>query len=289
VLNRIREVRRSLGRAAQRQRGNAAGDSQVKALEDRISAAKAELVALDTEKAELLEKRRELQRVLGEREGRASQPLNRVEKTNGVPSFVHGVRLMQRIHRLAADPAHGHDGAGEVFASRERTEEFVHSHGVPLTTAPDPGPADRVVLVHAFHGTVGLVEVAAAGAVRHLDGDGRDLGEIRAAVPHGADIALPTSLTPLTEWAETLSAHISRPYAQVVWRQVDDHLFLDRIDVDPERVPVLTEEQDVRLGHLFDTGHARMLVQPFLAGALDNRVPGGTFDPDETDGTEDPT
>ncbi len=27
---------------------------------------------------------------------------------------MHGARLMQGIHRLAADPAHGHDGAGEL-------------------------------------------------------------------------------------------------------------------------------------------------------------------------------
>ena len=67
-------------------------------------------------------------------------------------------------------------------------------------------------------------------------------------------------------------------------------LALERLDVDPERVPVLTEDEDVRLGHLFDTGHARMLKQPYLAGALDNRVPGGVFDPDEPsdDGVREP-
>jgi hypothetical protein len=35
-----------------------------------------------------------------------------------------------------------------------------------------------------------------------------------------------------------------------------------------------------------------MLKQPYLVGALDNRVPGGTFDPDELDepsGTVAPT
>jgi uncharacterized small protein (DUF1192 family) len=283
VLNRIRDVQRSLERAVQRQRAAMTRDPEVREIEERIGAAQAELAALDARKAELLEQRRALQRVLGERVGRDSQPLNKVEKTNGVPSFVHGVRLFQRIHRLADDPAAGHDGAGAVFASSERTERFVHSHGVPLSTGPDLGPEDRVVIAHAFHGNVGLVEVATAGAARHVDGDGADLGEVRPAVPHDGSIGLPASLAELSTWAATLSDHISRPYVQVVWRQDGDRLVLDRIDVDPDRIPVLTEEEDVRLGRLFDTGHARMLKQPYLAGALDNRVPGGTFDPDEPD------
>ena len=284
MLGRIRDVRRSLERAVQRQRAATARDPRVKGLEERIGEAQAELAALDDRKAELLRQRRELQRVLGERAGRASQPLSRVEKTNGVPSFVHGVRLLQRIHRLAEDPAAGHDGAGAVFGSRERTEEFVRSHGVPPSTGSDPGPEDRVVVAHAFHGTVGLVEVRTGGAARHVDGDGADLGDVRQGMPHDGAIALPASLADVTAWAATLSDHVSRPYVQVVWRQDGDRLALDRLDVDPERVPVLTDEQDVRLGHLFDTGHARMLKQPYLAGALDNRVPGGTFDPTEDPG-----
>jgi uncharacterized small protein (DUF1192 family) len=292
VRKRIRDVQRSLGRAVQRQRAALTRDPEVKEIEERIGAAQAELATLDAQKADLLEQRRALQRVLGERVGRDSQPLSKVEKTNGVPSFVHGARLMQRIHRLADDPVSGHDGAGAVFASSERTEEFVRSHGVPLTTGADLGPEDRVVIAHAFHGTVGLVEVATAGAARHVDGDGADLGEVRPGIPHDGSIALPASLADLTAWAATLSDHVSRPYVQVVWRQDGDHLVLDRLDVDPDRVPVLTEEEDVRLGRLFDTGHARMLKQPYLVGALDNRVPGGTFDPDELDepsGTVAPT
>ena len=281
MLSRIRDVRRSLGRAVQRQRAATTRDPEARQLEERVEAAQAELDALDAQKAELLEQRRALQRVLGERAGRASQPLSRVEKTNGVPSFVHGARLMQRIHRLAEDPAAGHDGAGALFASRERTEEFVRSHGVPLTTGTDPGPEDRVVVAHAFHGAVGLVEVRSGGAGRHVDGDGADLGDVRPGLPHDASIPLPAALRDLTAWAGTLSDHVSRPYVQVVWRQDGDRLALEGLDVDPERLPVLTEEEDVRLGHLFDTGHARMLKQPYLAGALDNRVPGGTFDPDE--------
>jgi hypothetical protein len=279
VAHRIRDVRGSVLRAAQRLRAAVTRDPQMKRLETRIVAAQAEVAALDAQRAELLQQRRRLQRVLGERAGRASQPLGRVEKTNGVPSFVHGVRLMQRIHRLAEDPTAGHDGAGAVFASRGRTEEFVRWHGVPLATGPDPGPDDRVVIAHAFHGTVGLVEVGARGAARHVDGDGTDLGHIRPGLPHDEGIALPQHLAQLATWAATLSDHVSRPYVQVVWRQDGDRLVLERLDVDPERVPVLNEQQDVRLGHLFDVGHARMLKQPYLAGALDNRIPGGTFDP----------
>jgi hypothetical protein len=286
VLERFRDVRRSLGRVVQRQRVAATRDPRVRELEERVAAAQAELDALDAQKAELLERRRALQRVLGERAGRDIQPLSRVEKTNGVPSFVHAVRLFQRIHRLADDPAAGHDGAGAVFASRERTEEFVRSHGVPPATEPDPGPEDRIVVAHAFHGAVGLVEVGTGGAARHVDGDGADLGDIRPGLRHDGAIALPRSLPEITTWSATLSDHVSRPYVQVVWRQDGDRLVLDRLDVDPERVPVLVEEQDVRLGHLADTGHARMLKQPYLAGALENRVPGGVFDPEERTGAE---
>lgn len=283
MLSRIREVQRSLTGLRQRQRAAGARDPEVRSLEERVLTAQQELDALDARKAELLEQRRGLQRVMGRTIDRDSMPLSRVEKTNGTASFVAGVRMMQRIHRRAENPAHGFDGAGEVFASRERTEEFVRSHGVPLATEADPGPADRTVVVHAFHGNVGLVEVATGGSARHVDGDGTDLGEVRAAVPHDGSIALPGTLGRLVAWAGTLSAHVSRPYVQVAWRQDGDHLVLDRIDVDPDRIPVLTEEEDVRLGHLFDTGHARMLKQPYLAGALENRVPGGVFDPDEPD------
>ncbi len=287
MLERIRGVRRSVGRVVQRQRAATTRDPAAKELEEKILVAQTELDGLDAEKARLLEQRRELQRVLGERVGRKTQPLSRVEKTNGTPSFLAGVRMMQRIHRLADDPAAGHDGAGAVFASRERTEEFARSHGVPLATEPDPGPEDRVVIAHAFHGVVGLVEVRTGGRVRHVDGDGGALGDIRAAIPHDDTIEPPLSLRSVTASSATLSDHVSRPYVQVVWRQDGDRLALAALDVDPERVPVLVEEEDVRLGYLFDGGHARMLKQPYLAGALDNRVPGGTFDPAEPSDAED--
>jgi hypothetical protein len=281
VFSRIREVRRSLTTMRQRQRASGARDPEVKAVQERVLAAQQDLDALDARKAELLERRLALQRVLGRTIDRDTMPLSRVEKTNGTASFVAGVRMMQRIHRRAENPAHGLDGAGEVFATRERTEEFVRSHGVPLATGADPGPADRTVVVHAFHGSVGLVEVNSGGSARHVDGDGADLGDVRDAVPHDGSVGLPGTFGRLVAWAGTLSDHVSRPYVQIVWRQDGDHLVLDHIDVDPDRVPVLTEEEDVRLGHLFDTGHARMLKQPYLAGALDNRVPGGVFNPEE--------
>ncbi|NHA70186.1 hypothetical protein [Phycicoccus flavus] len=254
-------------------------DPKIRKLEQRTAALQHEVAELDAEKTTLTARRRELQRTLGPLIGKDLMPLARVEKTNGVPGFVWGVRMMQRIHRKAPDPVAGFDGAGRVFADRDATERFVRSHGVPLTV-DDPGPADRRVVVHAFHGLVGLVEVGVGDTARHLDGDGADLGDVRPALRHDAGLDLPATLTALTEASATLSAHVSRPYVQVCWRQDGDRLVLDRLDVDPERVPVLTEEQDLRLGHLFDTGHARMLVQPYRAGALENRVPGGVFDPD---------
>ncbi len=76
---------------------------------------------MDARKAELVERRRDLLRTLGPRADRASMPLDKVEKNNGVPSFVAGVRMMQRIHRRAENPAHGLDGAGAVLADRDRT------------------------------------------------------------------------------------------------------------------------------------------------------------------------
>ncbi|MBR7743475.1 hypothetical protein KC207_09265 [Phycicoccus sp. BSK3Z-2] len=281
MLDRIRDLQGSLSRFRQRQRASTTRDPQAKEVERRVADLRRELADLDAEKADLLRRRREIQRELGPSIGRKVMPLARVEKTNGTASFVAGVRMMQRIHRRAENPAHGFDGAGAVFADRGTTERFVLSHDVPLRTTPDEGPTDRTVVVHAFHGQVGLLEVAVGGAARHLDGDLADLGDVREAVPHDGDIPLPASLGEVAAWSARLSDHVSRPYVQVVWRQDGDHLALDRLDVDPDRLPVLTEEQDERLGHLFDTGHARMLKQPYLAGALENRVPGGVFDPNE--------
>ena len=281
MLDRLRDVRTSLARLRQRQRATSSRDPQVRAVEQQVADAQTELARLDARKAELLEQRRALQRTLGPRIDRESMPLSRVEKTNGTASFVAGVRMMQRIHRRAQNPAHGHDGAGAVFADAGQTRRFARSHGVPLATDADPGPPARLVVVHAFHGTAGLVEVRHGDTVRHLDGDGEDLGDVRPATTHDPTLPLPASLAALTDWSATLSDHISRPYVQVRWRQSGDRLVLDTVDVDPERIPVLVDEQDVRLGHLFDTGHARMLRQPYRAGALENRVPGGVFDPTE--------
>jgi hypothetical protein len=276
----MRDLGGSLTRLRQRHRVARAGDAETRAVEVRIAALLSEIARIDGEKSELLARRHDLQQTLGASIGRDRMALSRVEKTNGVPSFVAGMRMMQRIHRKAANPTHGLDGAGEVFASRARTEEFVRSHGVPLAVAPEPGPADRRVVVHAFHGLVGLVEVRVGDGVRHLDGAGEPLGDIRPALTHDPELGIPASLARLTDWAETLSDAISRPYAQIVWQQDEDRLVIDRIDVDPDRIPVLVEDEDERLGWLFERGHARMLKQPFLLGALENRVPDGVFDPD---------
>ncbi len=43
---------------------------------------------------------------------------------------------------------------------------------MPLSTGVDEGPHDRTVVVHAFHGDVGLVEVRSGGATRHAAGSG---------------------------------------------------------------------------------------------------------------------
>ena len=280
MVDPLRGARSFLRRRAQSVRAGTASDGAAREDERFVLEAQAEIERLEARKVELLAVRRDLQRRLGPLVGRESMPLSRVEKTNGVPSFVAGVRMMQRIHARADDPAHGHDGAGAVFADRARTLEFLRSHGVPDAVEEAGAAGGRLVVVHAFHGTVGLVEVRQDGSVRHLDGGLADLGDVRPATRHDPELRLPDALPTLVEWAETISGHVSRPYLQVCWTQDGDRLVLDRVDLDPDRLPVLTEEQDVRLGHLFDTGHARMLLQPYRLGALHNRVPGGVFDPE---------
>ncbi|MCA5892732.1 hypothetical protein LEP48_05110 [Isoptericola sp. NEAU-Y5] len=250
---------------------------------EQLDAARQEVAALDAERTALVEERRRLQRVLGEQAGKSVMSLAKVEKTNGTPSFVAGVRLLQRVHRRAANPAHGIDGAGAIFADPARTEEFVRSHGVPATVAPAAGPGTgALVVIHAFHGVVGLVELRQGDRVRHLDPAGEDPGDIRPAATYDPEFPAPASLSTLCSWSVTLSSHISRPYVQLIWVEAHDGPVLVAVDVDPERIPVLQPEWDLRLGSLFDSAHARMLLQPYRAGALANRVPGGTFRPEET-------
>ncbi|WP_277209755.1 hypothetical protein [Isoptericola croceus] len=257
-------------------------DNELIETKQQVTDAREELSALDAERSELLAERRRLQQVLGERAGRRTMPRSRVEKTTGVPSFVAGARLFQRIHRRAEDPLAGLDGAGTIFSDPERTAQFARSHGVPSRVSSAPAPGSPTIVVHAFHGTVGLVEIRQDDLVRHLDNMQQDLGDIRAASNHSQEIPLIAAVAELCKWSATLSQHIPRPYVQVLWHEGVEGPVLSRIDVDPDRIPVLVPEWDLRLGQLFDSAHARMLLQPYRAGALDNRVPGGTFIPEES-------
>lgn len=193
--------------------------------------------------------------------------------------------MMQRIHRRAENPSDGLDGAGAVFADAERTAAFARSHGVPFGNVPvgdqTTSTAARQVVVHAFKGEVGLIEVREGDRVRHFDAAQADPGDIRPRVTYAPDIAAPAAFDDLCAWSATLSRHIPRPYVQVWWLGDGSTVGLDRIEVDPYRIPVLSPEWDARLGALFDVAHARMLLQPYRAGALDNRVPGGTFSPED--------
>ncbi len=245
---------------------------------EEIDSAQRELEALDAERAELIEERRRLQRVLGERVGKRIMSLAKVEKTNGTPSFLAGARLLQRVHRRADEPGRGLDGAGAIFEDRARTKTFAHSHGLPASVLTAVAPSsEAAVVVHAFHGEVGLVEVRHRGRTCHFDPAGADVGDIRSTVAYDPEIPPPPALSALCAWSATLSAHISRPYVQVLWDAEEGGPVLRAIDVDPARIPALTPEWDRRLGDLFDSAHARMLLQPYRAGALANRVPGGTF------------
>lgn len=269
-------------RADSRHAAQPHADRELAAVSRQVVEAKEELARLDAERTELLAERRRLQQVLGERAGKRTMARSRVEKTTGIPSFVAGARLFQRIHRRADDPSGGLDAAGTLFADPEDTAHFARSHGVPSVVPPASSISTTTILVHAFQGTIGLVELSEGGFVRHLDEEQRDLGNIRPGVKNSTDVSVSTALADVCQWSATLSRHIPRPYVQVLWQDHTEGPALTRIDVDPDRIPVLVPEWDQRLGQLFDSAHARMLLQPFHAGALDNRVPGGTFSPEET-------
>lgn len=242
-----------------------------------LAQVRALIEAEEREREQLKAERRRLQEELGAQHGKRVLPRLKVEKTNGVPSLVAGARMMQRVHARADDPDSGIDGAGAVFADQVRTEEFVRSHGVPISIdlAAEPD-----VIVHAFQGETPLVELRAGDRVRHVTPRGQDVGDIRPGVRYDPDIPLPGQLDRIVRASRTLSAHVPRPYVQVTW--CAEAALLTGIDVDPRRIPVLTDEWDQRLGKAFDSGHARMLMQPYRAGALDNRAPDGTFRYEET-------
>lgn len=253
---------------------------ELRAIRAQIAQVETDLAAADQERESLKAQRLHLQEVLGAQHGKRVLPRLKVEKTNGVASLVAGARMMQRIHDKADDPAAGIDGAGAVFTDAEGTTAFLRSHAVQLPVDLDAQPT---VVVHAFKGRTPLLELRAGDQVRHLTPAGKDPGDIRPGSRYDPQISPPAQLRQMVGASQTLSAHISRPYVQIGWREdADGTPVLTGIDVAPQRVPVLTPEWDQRLGKAFDSGHARMLLQPYQAGALDNRVPGGTFRYEET-------
>lgn len=243
-------------------------------------AASEQLDELTAERDRLREERLTVQQELGAQHDQRVLPRLRVEKTNGVASFVVGQRMMQRIHRRAADPAAGLDGVGAVFADPEQTARFARSHGVPVAEADEVGRDGAGLVVHAFKGEVGLVELRGADGVRHLTADGTDPGDVRPATTYDPDLPAPAGLEQICAWSAVLSAAVPRPYVQLRWSDGPEPRLVG-IDVDPDRIPVLTPEWDQRLGKAFDEAYARMLMQPFRGGGLDNRVPGGTFSYEE--------
>lgn len=266
--------------------------SELSRLRHEKRAANEELQALTAERDRLRTERLAVQQVLGEQHGKRVLPRLKVEKTNGTASFVVGQRMMQRVHRRALDPIAGLDGVGAVFAADNPhgTATFAASHGVPVRPAHvEPAhssssgqPAPGQVVVHGFKGEVGLVEVHGDRGVRHLDRSGEDPGDIRPATPYDSSLEVPEDLAKICDWASALSAHIPRPYVQLVFARSDGESFLERVEVDPDRIPVLTPEWDERLGAEFDNAYSRFLLQPYRQGGLDNRVPGGTFSYEET-------
>lgn len=247
---------------------------ELRSLRDQLAGAKADLQAADEERARLKAERLELQGTLGQQHGKRVLPRLKVEKTNGVASLVVGARMMQRVHARADDPSAGLDCAGSLLADAARTEAFVRSHGVPHLVRLGAEPS---IVVHAFKGEVALVELRADGRVCHVTPEGDDPGDIRPGATYSADIAVPNALDDFVAASRTLSAHLPRPYVQIGWTFLGGAPALTGVDVAPERVPVFDAEWDQKLGKAFDAAHARMLMQPYRAGALDNRAPDGIF------------
>jgi len=243
--------------------------------------AKALLEALTLERDRLRAERLEAQRALGAVHGEQFWPLMKVEKTNGTASFVAAQRMMQRVYRRAPDPQAGLDGVGAEIGpgNPEGAARFARSHGVPVASdLPYGSTRDAArVAVHAFKGKVGLVEVRDADGVRHFDANGEDPGDIRPAATYAPDLPRPEAFDEVVQWSARLSRHIPRPYVQITFAVVDGSAAMERIDVDPDRLPVLTPEWDQRLGSVFDYAYSRFLAQPYRAGGLANRVPGGVF------------
>lgn len=247
---------------------------ELRGLREEVTRARADLRAANEERTALKAERLALQQRLGEQHGKRVLPRLKVEKTNGVASFVVGARMMQRVHARAEDPQAGLDGAGTVFADAARTEAFARSHGV---TCPVRFEAEPDVIVHAFKGDVPLVELREGGRVRHVTPEGTDPGDVRPGVRYSTEIAVPGSLEDLLAASETLSAHLPRPYVQIGWNVGSGTPVLTGVDASPDRVPVFDAEWDARLGKAFDAAHARMLMQPHRVGALANRAPDGIF------------
>lgn len=244
-----------------------------------VHTAQAQLEQLTITRDELRQQRLEIQQVLGAEHGKSVQPRLKVEKTNGTPSFVVSQRMMQRIYGAAKDPRAGLDGVGATFADRADTARFARSHAVPVLDESSAAP--EAVVAHAFKGDVALVEVRAPEGVRHFEADGTDPGDIRPAATYDPTIAQPEGFDDICAWSKTLSRHVPRPYVQVYWSVTSDGPRLHHLDVDPDRIPALTPEWDKRLGLAFDGAYSRYLKQPFRRGGLANRVPGGTFTPEE--------
>lgn len=251
---------------------------QLKSIRSSIARLRQDIAAADREYDDLKAERQRLQRLLGEQRGRTVLPRLRVEKTSGVASFVVGARMMQRIHAKAKDPVSGIDGAGALFADAEETGRFARSHGVQNTVDLS---TEATVVMHAFKGNVALIEIRNGGRVKHLTPEGEDPGDIRPEVKYDQMITVPEWIEEAVVASSTLSTYISRPYVQVGWRVSGAEMVLTGVDVAPERIPVLNDDWDVRLGTAFERGQARVLMQPFRAGALENRIPGGVFEETE--------
>ncbi len=248
-------------------------------MKTEIATVRGEIEAAGRQREALKAERLRLQEVLGAQHGKRVLPRLKVEKTNGVPSLVAGARMMQRIHAKASDPHAGLDGAGAIFTDPAQTEAYVRSHGMQFGVDLDSEPT---AVVHAFRGRTPLIELRQDGRVKHVSSGGKDLGDIRPGDTYAPDIAVPEWLGEIVRSSRVLSEHISRPYVQIGWHEKNGAMILSGIDVTLARIPSMTAEWDERLGRAFDRGHARMLMQPYRAGALDNRTPGGTFRYEET-------
>lgn len=242
------------------------------ALERRRAELLAELAALETEKAASRERLHDLQVGLGARAGKNIQSRGKFEKTKGLPSLLVSHGAWQRIWAKTVELQGGRDATRDLFADPSATAAHAASHGIAVAPA---GTATDVV-AFTFRDRVGLLETGPDTYVL-IDDEGR----ASAAGTGDADRAVLAADAPLT--AEVVAASgrlgdgIPHPYVRIGWSLADGRPALTFVDVAPEQIPFVDHDHDRVLGDLHELALIKIQQGMIDRGALDIRVPGGTY------------